>query len=116
MAEKESSKEIERIYIVPLRRAKIGRTSLAAPRAVKQVRGFLTKHMKVGNLGLLRGSKGIITLVDTGRNLFGTIERPVTYDVYFEKDDVEVDGIPESYLEGKLRYANSLWYFLAALS
>ena len=47
MAEKESSKEIERIYIVPLKRAKIGRTSLAAPRAVKQVRGFLTKHMKV---------------------------------------------------------------------
>ena len=48
MAEKESSKEIERIYIVPLRGVKIGRTSLAAPRAVKQVRGFLTKHMKVG--------------------------------------------------------------------
>lgn len=48
MAEKESSKEIERIYVVPLRGAKIGRTSLAAPRAVKQVRGFLTKHMKVG--------------------------------------------------------------------
>lgn len=47
MAEKESSKEIERIYIVPLRGAKIGRTSLAAPRAIKQVRGFLTKHMKV---------------------------------------------------------------------
>ncbi len=47
MAEKESSKEIERIYIVPLRRTKIGRASLAAPRAVKQVRGFLTKHMKV---------------------------------------------------------------------
>lgn len=48
MAEKESIKEIERIYIVPLRGVKTGRTSLAAPRAVKQVRGFLTKHMKVG--------------------------------------------------------------------
>ena len=47
MAEKESEKEIERIYIVPLRRAKIGRSSLAAPRAVKQVRSYLTKHMKV---------------------------------------------------------------------
>jgi len=47
MAEKESSKEIERIYVVPLRRAKIGRSSLAAPRAVKQVRGFLNRHMKV---------------------------------------------------------------------
>jgi large subunit ribosomal protein L31e len=47
MPDKESSKEIERIYIVPLRRVKNGRSSLAAPRAVKQVRGFLTKHMKV---------------------------------------------------------------------
>ena len=47
MAEKESGKEIERIYIVPLRRAKIGRTSKAAPRAVKHVRGFLNRHMKV---------------------------------------------------------------------
>jgi large subunit ribosomal protein L31e len=47
MAEKEASKEIERIYVVPLRRAKIGRASLAAPRAIKQVRGFLNKHMKV---------------------------------------------------------------------
>lgn len=47
MAEKDSSKEIERIYVVPLRRAKIGRASRAAPRAVKQVRGFLNRHMKV---------------------------------------------------------------------
>ena len=47
MAEKESDKEIERIYIVPLRKAKIGRSSVAAPRAVKQVRSYLTKHMKV---------------------------------------------------------------------
>ena len=47
MAEKESEKEIERIYVIPLRKAKIGRSSLAAPRAVKQVRSYLTKHMKV---------------------------------------------------------------------
>ena len=47
MAEKESEKEVERIYIIPLRKAKIGRSSLAAPRAIKQVRSFLTKHMKV---------------------------------------------------------------------
>ena len=47
MAEKEAEKEIERIYVIPLRRAKIGRSSLAAPRAVKEVRSFLTKHMKV---------------------------------------------------------------------
>ena len=33
MAEKEAEKEIERIYVIPLRKAKIGRSSLAAPRA-----------------------------------------------------------------------------------
>jgi large subunit ribosomal protein L31e len=47
MAEKETEKEIERIYVIPLRKAKIGRTSLAAPRAVKVVRNYLSKHMKV---------------------------------------------------------------------
>lgn len=47
MAEKETEKEIERIYVIPLRKAKIGRSSLAAPRAVKVVRSYLTKHMKV---------------------------------------------------------------------
>jgi large subunit ribosomal protein L31e len=47
MAEKDSGKELERIYIIPLRRAKIGPTSRAAPRAVDDVRKFLRKHMKV---------------------------------------------------------------------
>jgi large subunit ribosomal protein L31e len=47
MAEKEAEKEIERIYVVPLRQPKIGTASKAAPRAVKQVRSYLTKHMKV---------------------------------------------------------------------
>jgi large subunit ribosomal protein L31e len=47
MAEKVSEKELERIYIIPLRRAKIGPTSRAAPRAVDDVRHFLMKHMKV---------------------------------------------------------------------
>jgi large subunit ribosomal protein L31e len=47
MAEKDSGKELERIYIIPLRRAKIGPTSRAVPRAVDDVRYFLMKHMKV---------------------------------------------------------------------
>ena len=47
MAEKDSGKEFERIYIIPLRRAKIGPTSRAAPRAVVDIRHFLMKHMKV---------------------------------------------------------------------
>ena len=47
MAEKDAVKEVERIYIVPLRRAKIGPTSRAAPRAVDDVRRYLMKHMKV---------------------------------------------------------------------
>lgn len=47
MAEKDSGKELERIYVIPLRRAKIGPTSRAVPRAVDDVRYFLMKHMKV---------------------------------------------------------------------
>jgi large subunit ribosomal protein L31e len=47
MAEKDADKEIERIYVIPLRQPKIGPTSKAAPRAVKQVRTFMIKHMKV---------------------------------------------------------------------
>jgi len=47
MAEKDSGKELERIYIIPLRRAKIGPSSRAAPRAVDDIRHFLMKHMKV---------------------------------------------------------------------
>jgi len=47
MADKDSDKGIERIYVVPLRNIKHGRSSVAAPRAVKQVRSYLTKHMKV---------------------------------------------------------------------
>jgi hypothetical protein len=41
IGEKDAEKEVERIYIVPLRRAKIGPTSRAAPRAVDDVRHFL---------------------------------------------------------------------------
>ena len=47
MAEKEAEKEIERIYVIPFKRAKLGRSSQATPRAMKQVRSYLTKHMKV---------------------------------------------------------------------
>jgi len=47
MAEKDAVKEIERIYIIPLRTAKLGPSSRAAPRAVTEVRNFLTRHMKV---------------------------------------------------------------------
>jgi len=47
MAEKETEKELERIYIIPLKKAKLGPSSQAAPKAVKQVRSYLTKHMKV---------------------------------------------------------------------
>ena len=43
----EEDKEIERIYVVPLRNAKKNRSSVAAPQAVKTVRSFLTRHMKV---------------------------------------------------------------------
>jgi len=47
MADKEAEKEIERIYVIPLRKIKLGRSSEAAPHAVKEVKSFLVKHMKV---------------------------------------------------------------------
>jgi large subunit ribosomal protein L31e len=45
MADK-STTEIERIYTIPLRRAKAGTRSKRADRAVRDVRDFLTRHMK----------------------------------------------------------------------
>ncbi len=47
MADKPAEQELERIYVVPLSTIKKGRTSVAAPRAVNEVRAFLVKHMKV---------------------------------------------------------------------
>jgi len=46
MAEKDTDKEIERVFVVPLRKAK-SPSSRAAPTAIKHVRVFLTRHMKV---------------------------------------------------------------------
>jgi len=42
-------KEIERLFTIPLRKAKHGPSSRAAPAAVKSVRQYLMKHMKVEN-------------------------------------------------------------------
>jgi large subunit ribosomal protein L31e len=47
MADKPAEQELERIYVVPLSTIKKGRSSVAAPRAVNEVRMFLVKHMKV---------------------------------------------------------------------
>ena len=47
MADKEAAKELERIYVIPLRKAKFGPSSKAAPRGIKEVRDFIIKHMKV---------------------------------------------------------------------
>ncbi len=40
------SSELERIYTIPLRRAKHGTRSKRANRAIRDVRDFLTRHMK----------------------------------------------------------------------
>ena len=42
-----AEKELERIYVIPLRGAKHGPSSKAAPRAIKTIRKFLSRHMKV---------------------------------------------------------------------
>ena len=40
-------KEIERVFVIPLRNAKRVKSSKAAPKAIKIVRSYLTRHMKV---------------------------------------------------------------------
>jgi len=42
-----AEKELERIYVVPLRKVKHTPVSRAAQRAVKAVRNFIMRHMKV---------------------------------------------------------------------
>lgn len=44
MAEKTT--ELERVYTIPLRKARMGTRSRRADRAVRDVRAFLTRHMK----------------------------------------------------------------------
>jgi len=41
------AEEIEKIYIIPLKKKKGFKSSVAAPIAIKRVKQFLTKHMKV---------------------------------------------------------------------
>ena len=43
----EEGKEIERVYVIPLSGVKHTRYKYAAPKAIKSIRGFLTRHMKV---------------------------------------------------------------------
>ena len=40
------AEEIEKIYIIPLRKNNF-KTSKAAPTAIKRVKNYLTRHMKV---------------------------------------------------------------------
>ena len=42
----DDDKEIERIYVIPLKKAKRGKSSRAAPKAIKIIREFLARHMK----------------------------------------------------------------------
>ncbi|HVL47403.1 MAG TPA: 50S ribosomal protein L31e [Candidatus Thermoplasmatota archaeon] len=42
----ESNQELERIYNIPLRRAKLAPRTMRAKRAVTEVKNFLAQHMK----------------------------------------------------------------------
>jgi large subunit ribosomal protein L31e len=48
----DTTSELERIYTIPLRHAHHGKRSKRADRAVKDVRTFLTRHMKSDNIWL----------------------------------------------------------------
>lgn len=47
-----ADQELERIYTIPLRKVKAGSRNKAANRAVREVRTFLSKHMKSDDIWL----------------------------------------------------------------
>ena len=40
------AEELERTYVIPLRKVKNVKRTIRAPRAIREVQNFLTKHMK----------------------------------------------------------------------
>lgn len=44
------AKNLERIYTIPLRNVKNVKRTIRAPRAIREVRNFLIKHMKVEHI------------------------------------------------------------------
>ena len=84
------AEEIERIYVIPLRK-KIGfKSSKAAPTAVKRVRKYLTRHMKVEEKNIW-----IDDSLNTALWRYGKYKMPSKIRVKAVKFE---DGVVEAYL------------------
>ena len=46
------AEELERTYVIPLRKVKNVKRTIRAPRAIREVQNFLTKHMKAEEVKL----------------------------------------------------------------
>ena len=46
------AEELERTYVIPLRKVKNVKRTIRAPRAIREVQNFLMKHMKAWERGI----------------------------------------------------------------
>ncbi len=98
MADK--STELERIYTIPLRRAKHGTRSKRANRAVDDVRNFLTRHMKSEQIWIA----GEVNESLWSRGKFTIPSKIRVRATRFDDGVVEVT-LPDSTTEGSVREA-----------
>ncbi len=98
MADKSS--ELERIYTIPLRRAKHGTRSKRADRAVRDVRDFLTRHMKSEQIWI----SGEVNETLWSRGKFTIPSKIRVRATRFDDGVVEVT-LPDSAAEGSVREA-----------
>lgn len=94
------SSELERIYTIPLRRAKHGTRSKRANRAVRDVRDFLTRHMKSENIWIA----GEVNESLWSRGKFTIPSKIRVRATRFDDGVVEVT-LPDSTTEGSVRGA-----------
>ncbi len=98
MADKSS--ELERIYTIPLRKAHHGTRSKRANRAVRDVRAFLTRHMKSDEIWIA----GEVNELLWARGKF-TIPSKIRIRATRFNDGVVEVTLPESDSEGSIRDA-----------
>ena len=92
--------ELERIYTIPLTHAKHGKSSKRADRAVKDVRTFLTRHMKSSDIWLA----GEVNEAIWARGKY-TIPSKIRVRATRFADGVVEVTLPDSTVEGSMREA-----------
>ena len=61
---------MERVYTIPLRNVKNVKRTIRAPRAIREVKNFLTKHMKAEEVKLDESINHVIILRITTKMIF----------------------------------------------